>query len=123
MISAAFIGTVILCLPTKLFIVILGSFGIVSCLMAGINNVITSMAPLYWKEKFNSGRLAGVLNGFCYLGSTLSAYGLGKIADMGGWNSVFFLLLLLCLLAALLAGGYLVVKIKKKIKRSGDEDV
>ena len=92
LLSAVFIGVVILCMPTGIFAVTLGSLGGVSCLMAGVNNVITSMAPLYWKERVNPGLLAGVLNGFCYLGSTLSAYGLGFIADVGGWNAVFWLL-------------------------------
>lgn len=119
-ISAVFIGLVILCLPTGWFIVTLGSFGVVSCLMSGVNNIITSMAPLYWKEKVNSGLLAGVLNGFCYLGSTLSAYGLGKIADVGGWNSVFLLLLALCVFAVFAAVGYLLVtKFKKKGENKG----
>ena len=104
--AAICIGLVILCLPTGLFGVTLGSFGIVACLMSGINNIITSMTPLYWKERVNSGLLAGVLNGFCYLGSTLSAYGLGTIADFGGWNKVFWLLFALCGMAVFVAICY-----------------
>ena len=69
-------------------------FDLTSCLMAGVNNIITSMVPLEMKDKINSGKLAGILNGFCYLGSTLSAYGLGKIADLFGWTSVFATLLI-----------------------------
>ena len=113
--SALCIGLVILCMPTGLVVVTLGCFGVVSCLMAGVNNIITSMAPLYWKEKVNSGLLAGVLNGFCYVGSTLSAYGLGVIADRGGWDSVFWLLFSLCAVAVVIGGGYLVARgLKKK---------
>lgn len=114
LLSAIFIALVILCLPTGWYLVTLGSFGIIACLMAGVNNIITSMTPLYWKDKINSGLLAGVLNGFCYLGSTLSAYGLGIIADLGGWNAVFYLLLGLCIAAVLLWIFYL---IKKKVKK------
>ena len=66
----------------------------------------TSMAPLYWKDKINSGLLAGVLNGFCYLGSTLSSYGLGVIADFSGWNAVFWLLFILCIIAVVTAVCY-----------------
>ncbi|MBQ8374074.1 MAG: MFS transporter [Clostridia bacterium] len=116
LISALFIGLVIVCLPTGWFVVTLGSFGLVSCLMSGVNNVITSMAPLYWKEKVNSGLLAGILNGFCYLGSTLSSYGLGVVADVGGWDAVFWLLFGLCVLAFLLGAGYVIVN-KIRIKR------
>ena len=109
-IAAVFIGLVILCLPTGWVAVTLSSFGIVACLMSGVNNIITSMAPMYWKNRVDSGFLAGILNGFCYLGSTLSAYGLGLIADAGGWNSVLKLLFILCALSVLLGGIYIFIK-------------
>lgn len=108
--SAIFIGVVILCLPTGLFAVTVISFGIVSCLMAGVNNVITSMAPLYWKDKVNAGLLAGVLNGFCYLGSTISAYGLGAVADAGGWNVVFWLLFAILVVAVIIGLVSFIIK-------------
>ena len=116
LVSAVCIGLVILCMPTGWFVVTLGCFGIVSCLMAGVNNIITSMAPLYWKDKINSGLLAGVLNGFCYLGSTLSSYGLGLIADMGGWNAVFWLLFSLCVIAVGVSACYAVINVVKRKK-------
>ena len=109
-IAAVFIGLVILCLPTGWVAVTLSCFGIVSCLMSGVNNIITSMAPMYWKNRVDSGFLAGILNGFCYLGSTLSAYGLGLIADVGGWNSVLKLLFILCALSVLFGGIYIFIK-------------
>ena len=119
-VSAVSIGVVILCLPTGWFVVTLAGFGIVSCLMAGVNNIITSMAPLYWKEKVNSGLLAGVLNGFCYMGSTLSMYGLGLIADMGGWNAVFVLLFSLCVASVVIAAG---CALFKKIRQKKGEQM
>ena len=114
-VSAVCVGLVIL---SNSVVVTLAAFGLVSCLMAGVNNIITSMAPLYWKEKINSGLLAGILNGFCYLGSTLSAYGLGLVRDLsGGWGAVFGLLFILCVVAVVLAAVYGVVHIfKKKVK-------
>ena len=119
-VSAVSIGVVILCLPTGWFVVTLAGFGIVSCLMAGVNNIITSMAPLYWKEKVNSGLLAGVLNGFCYMGSTLSMYGLGLVADMGGWNAVFVLLFSLCVASVVIAAG---CALFKKIRQKKGEQM
>lgn len=90
--------------------VTVAAFAIVSCLMAGVNNVITSMVPLYMKEKVgNSGMLAGILNGFCYLGSTISSYGLGTVADHLGWKAVFILFLALCGAAMLVGFGYAIV--------------
>ena len=114
-VSAVCVGLVIL---SNSVVVTLAAFGLVSCLMAGVNNIITSMAPLYWKEKINSGLLAGILNGFCYLGSTLSAYGLGLVRDLsGGWGAVFGLLFILCVVAVVLAVVYGVVHIfKEKVK-------
>ena len=50
--------------------------------------------------------LAGVLNGFCYLGSTLSSYGLGVIADAKGWEAVFLTLLVLCVVTVVVAISY-----------------
>ena len=119
-VSAVSIGVVILCLPTGWFVVTLAGFGIGSCLMAGVNNIITSMAPLYWKEKVNSGLLAGVLNGFCYMGSTLSMYGLGLVADMGGWNAVFVLLFSLCVASVVIAAG---CALFKKIRQKKGEQM
>ena len=119
LVSAVCIGLVILCMPTGWFVVTLGCFGVVSCVMAGVNNIITSMMPLYWKEKLNAGLTAGVLNGCCYVGSTISAYGLGLIADMGGWNLVFWLLFSLCVIAVGISACYGAINIvrRKKNKR------
>lgn len=69
------------------------SLALISALMTGIDNIIVSMVPLRLKGRINSGTLAGVLNGFCYVGSTISAYGLGYIADNAGWMAVFYTLL------------------------------
>ena len=114
LVSGILITVVILCLPTGWFVLTLGCFGLVACLTSAINNVITSIAPLRWKDKVNSGLLAGVLNGCCYIGSTLSAYGLGLVADMGGWNAVFILLASLCLVAVALSVVYIIIK---KVRR------
>lgn len=99
--NALLIGAVIMFLSVSAIITLV-SFALVSCFMAGINNVITSMAPLYWKDKINSGMLAGILNGFCYVGSTISSYGLGLVADSYGWNVVFWLLCVLCVVCVVI---------------------
>lgn len=88
-------------------------FALTSCLMAGVNNIITSMVPLEMKDKINSGKLAGILNGFCYLGSTLSAYGLGKIADLFGWGSVFITLLVVLITITIIGIVFIFFKKKK----------
>lgn len=91
------------------------SFAFISCLTSGVNNVITSMTPLYMKDKINTGLLAGLLNGFCYLGSTLSSYGLGSVAHAWGWSAVFWLLFGLCAAATVIGFAiFFAETIKKK---------
>lgn len=101
-VSSALIGIVIAMLTMDAVVVTIVSFALISCLMAGVNNVVTSMMPLYWKDKVNSGMVSGVLNGFCYLGSMISSYGLGFIADFSGWTAVFWLIFALCALAVVI---------------------
>ncbi len=91
LVSGGLIGCVIAFMELS-SIVLLLCFAFVSCFTSSINNVITSMTPLYLKDKINAGMLAGLLNGCCYIGSTVSAYGLGRLADESGWNAVFGLL-------------------------------
>ena len=69
-------------------------FGFSAMLMSAVNNVITSIVPMYLRDSMDSGLLAGVLDTFCYVGSTLSTALLGFIADHGSWNHVFLCLLL-----------------------------
>lgn len=72
----------------------LALFAGIACLMSAVNNVITSVVPLYSRDKIDSGLSAGLLNTFCYVGSTLSTTLLGKIADTKGWNQVFICILI-----------------------------
>jgi sugar phosphate permease len=63
----------------------------------------------------NAGLLAGIINGFCYVGSAVSTYGLGKISVDFGWNMVFYILLALCSLMAVICIVYIVLqKVKNK---------
>ena len=87
-------GLIILTLNFKSAPLTLILFGGIACLMAAVNNVITSVVPLYSRDKIDSGLSAGLLNTFCYVGSTLATSLLGKIADTKGWNDVFICILL-----------------------------
>lgn len=117
LLSALCTGIVIGCLQLSMTVTVVG-MALVSCLMAGVNNIITSVVPLQMKRRINSGMLAGILNGFCYLGSTVSSYGLGAIADASGWKTVFFVLLGVNAAAAVLGMLIRVVeRLEKKRKR------
>ncbi len=92
------------------FLIVL--FGLSAMLMAAVNNVITSIIPIYMRDTMDSGLLAGVLDTFCYVGSTLSTALLGYIADRGTWNHVFWCLFLFGAAACVLS--WVSVGFKKK---------
>ncbi len=89
---------------TPMLIIALILMGLISSLTHGINNILTSIMPLTLRSKVNAGLLTGVLNGFCYLGSTISTYGLGKIADHFDWKIVILVLLCVTIGVTALAG-------------------
>ena len=113
-ISGLLTGLVILLLSTSLLPLTVASFAIVSCLMASANDILTSMVPLSLRDKIPSGKLAGILNGFCYLGSTASSYTLGVIADAFDWRAVFITLFFVTCLMVLTGGTYLIIRRLKK---------
>lgn len=90
---------IIAAIPNLSVIISVTLFGIVVCMMHGINNVVTSLAPLKMRDEVDSGKMAGILNGCCYAGSTVSSYALGRIADAGGWQTVLKLLLFISVLS------------------------
>jgi len=112
--SFALLVIVILFINKNAIFVTIVCFGLISCLMSGVNNVITSMVPLEMKNKVNSGKLAGILNGFCYIGSTLSAYGLGIIADYFNWMYVFTTLLTVLIIVISIGILYIIFQRIKK---------
>ena len=97
-VSGVLVLFVLWMLDLKIAVAALIAFAVIRMLMALSNGLVTSVFPLYMKGKVNSGLIAGVLNGFCYVGSTLSTYGLGAIADTaGGWTAVFYTLFFVCI--------------------------
>lgn len=107
---AVFVGIIIGSLNFEWAVVMLVGLIIVNFLASTLNSLITSIFPMFMRDKVNSGLFAGVLNGFCYLGSTISSYGLGAIADNFGWISVFYTLIGFCLLAFIVWGIYIHIK-------------
>lgn len=95
---AFFIALIIGSLKLGLMVVMFLGLLVVNCFIASLNNLVTSIFPLFMRGKVNSGLFAGIINGCCYVGSTLSAYGLGAIADHFGWTSVFWTLAGCCVI-------------------------
>ena len=71
--------------------------------MSGVNNVITNIFPMMYAKKGNAGTIAGVLDGFCYVGSAITAYGMGSVADNFGWNNVFYIFIGVCALMTVIS--------------------
>lgn len=111
---AIFIGIIIGSLACDWYLIMLIGMLIglvvVSFLASSLNSLITSVFPLFMRGKVNSGLFAGILNGFCYLGSTISSYGLGAIADGFGWTAVFWTLIGFCGVSFVVWLGYVILK-------------
>ena len=116
-VSGAIIIAVIASVTYGAFLILLVGFSIVTLLISSCNSLITSIFPLFMKGKVNSGRIAGVLNGCCYLGSALSTYALSMIADNYGWIAVFWTLLFVC--AAIFALALVYSLLRKLVFKSG----
>ena len=105
-----FIGIIIGSISFNMIIIMLAGLVIVNFLASSLNSLITSIFPIFMRGKVNSGLYAGVLNGFCYLGSTMSSYGLGIIADNRGWIAVFEFLMGFCSVICIVWLGYSMCK-------------
>lgn len=114
-VAMLFAGLILLTLNLKSIPLTLALFGGTACLMAAVNNVITSIVPLYSRDKIDSGLSAGLLNTFCYVGSTLATSLLGKIADTKGWNDVFVCILIFTVTTFAVCALSAVITRKKKI--------
>ena len=109
-IMTIFIGVIIGSLTLELMFVMIIGLVIVNYFASSLNSLITSIFPLFMRGKVNAGLFAGVLNGFCYVGSTISAYGLGVIADNFGWSAVFYSLIGFCVVTFIVWIGYACLK-------------
>ena len=114
LLAGCIIAGVIVGLALNQFVLTLVGFAAVSLLASSCNSVITSVFPLFMKGKINSGRMAGLLNGCCYVGSTLTTYGLGWLADHFGWYPVFWVLFGVCAFVCVIACIYALLKHKLK---------
>lgn len=99
--AALFMAVLVACYRLNSAVVTMVCFIVVCASCSGMANIATNHLPLYYRDRFDPGMLAGLAQGFSYLGSTVSTYTLGFVADKGGWFNVF-LLLTVVILAALI---------------------
>lgn len=100
--ASAFLVGIYLFFGSSSLVLCIAMFGLASLCFAIIVNVTTSMIPLEWGKERNSGFYAALFNGFCYLGSTVSSYGLGALADHYGWNKATLVIEIALILASIL---------------------
>ncbi len=70
--------------------------------MHAINTMIISLLPMYFTRMRRVSTVSGMLNAVVYLGSALSAYGIGALSDYGGWGATQVAWCLMCVAGALL---------------------
>ncbi len=114
-IASVLCAGIILSLRARSLPAIMVCFIGLSCSMAMVNNVITSMFALDHRNCLNAGFAAGLLNTFCYIGSTATTYVLGAVSQAKGWNAVFMIMLTVCLAASVICFTGLIAKRKEKI--------
>ena len=108
---------VLLTLSSEIWILPLVCFIVVACVMSGVNNVLTNIFPMLYSME-NAGTIAGILDGFCYVGSAITAFGMGSIADKHGWNIVFYILLGVCAVMIIICLVYTIINnLKTKLSR------
>lgn len=66
--------------------------------MHGVNFILVSMVPAFFKKYGNVSTVSGVINSCTYIGSAVSTYGIALLSDLYGWN---FTLLIWFVIAAL----------------------
>ncbi len=116
--SAVTVLGIQLIFKTDMWYLALLLFGLVSLFMNGANNIITNMFPLHVGKQYNSGMLAGLLNGACYVGSTLSQYLIALIAIAGDWTAVINVFFWLCIAITAFSAVMLLIRIlfTRKVK-------
>ena len=90
--AALVVIILLVCYPLNSAAITLTCFIVISMCCAAIANITTNHIPLYYRDKFDTGSMAGIGQGVCYVGSTLSTFTLGYVADKGGWYNVFLVL-------------------------------
>lgn len=114
--STLLCGGILLSLKLHSIVAIMVCFVCVACGMSMINNVITSMFALDYRRLLNAGFAAGLLNTFCYIGSTVTSYTLGAVSQARGWNAVFIIMLAVCVVAAVICLAGIISERKMKEK-------
>jgi len=119
--SAILVAAVTGLFATPYWYLVLAAFALLALLMSGANNIVNSMMPLELRDRGNSGLIAGILNGCCYVGSTFSQYGLALIAQNYGWDAMFYMFLVAC--AAVVAACMVAFLIERFFRKKRAKEI
>lgn len=111
--ATVLIGLVVILMDIPVWIITLICFILVTMAMSGVNNVLTCIFPMTYSRTVNSGLIAGLIDGFCYVGSAITTYALGGISQAFSWNVTFYVLLGACALMFVIC---VIFNLVKKIK-------
>lgn len=75
-------------------------FSLVTASMMGVNVMLVNVAPTYFIKQGKVAFVSGLTNSMVYVGSSLSTYGIGRIADSVGWNGMLLSLVALAVFGA-----------------------
>lgn len=62
-------------------------FSIVTSCMIGVNTALISLVPTYFIRFNKTSSTVGILNSMAYIGSAISGYGIGFLAEKAGWGA------------------------------------
>lgn len=65
--------------------------------MHGVNLLLISMVPPFFKSQGNVSTVSGILNSCTYIGSAISTYGIALLSEVIGWQSTVFVWFLIAL--------------------------
>ena len=89
--------------------------------MHAINTMLISLLPMYFTKSRRVSTITGLLNAVVYVGSAVSAYGIGAVSDTYGWGMTRWIWCGFCVLGSLLLVGACLIWIPYK-KKSLAED-
>lgn len=104
----------IFCLNINTWIITLICFILIVLFMSGVNYIVTCVFPMENSEIANSGMVAGLIDGFCYAGSAIASFALGKIAEIFTWETVMYFLLALTMFATVICFLSLIFQKRQK---------
>lgn len=72
--------------------------------MHGVNLILISMLPPFFKKQGKAATVSGVLNACTYIGSAISTYGVAKLSSTIGWNKTILVWVLITVVGTVLCG-------------------